>query len=529
MKKIAITFVTIILTFSTGFTQSLVNKDASIYITNGSTLTVVSDFQNMEGGVINNNGELNIKANWINNGTGGVLTPGSTGSTSFNGNVIQTISGSNSTVFNNLNIEQNVNLLANVSVGNSLTISSGKVNLLDSDLSYEGVTGIGSNSNYYCIAEGLGKLIMSVGNGATSIFPVGTYFSYTPISIENNIAPDNFSVNVINDVLSNGSSGTSIPEIDDCVELTWNVEPSNTGTANYNVETQWNVSDEGAGFNRNKSAIGFNSGGSWIGNPASVAFGTNPYSQSLNNITSSGSFAVGDTESPMAIILDLNIDVTALLEGPFNGSEMLPSLNVGGIIPLNQPYNTSPWNYVGSENLAAIPNANVVDWVLVELRDAPDAASALPGTVIERQAAFVLKNGNIVGLDGTSTLAYVSTSITNNLFVVIYHRNHLAVMSANALTQIAGVYTYNFTTGANQAYGNGADGQKEIATGIWGMFGGDANADGNIETADKTIWGTMAGTKGYNNSDFDMSTQINNEDKNDIWIGNVGAASQVPE
>ena len=96
-------------------------------------------------------------------------------------------------------------------------------------------------------------------------------------------------------------------------------------------------------------------------------------------------------------------------------------------------------------------------------------------------------------------------------------------MSAYALAQTAGVYSYN------QAYENGADGQKEIATGIWGLFGGDANSDGNIETADKTIWGTMAGTKGYSNSDFDMSTQINNQDKNDILVGNTGAVSQVPE
>jgi hypothetical protein len=168
---------------------------------------------------------------------------------------------------------------------------------------------------------------------------------------------------------------------------------------------------------------------------------------------------------------------------------MLISLNAGGLIPFNQPYNTSPWNYSGNESVAAIPNGNVVDWVLVELRDAPDAASALPGTAVEQQAAFVLKNGTIVGMDGVSPIACTTTGFTNDLFVVIYHRNHLAVMSANPLTQTAGVYTYNFTTGANQAYENGAEGQKEIATGIWGMFGGDANADGNIETADKVIWG----------------------------------------
>ena len=118
---------------------------------------------------------------------------------------------------------------------------------------------------------------------------------------------------------------------------------------------------------------------------------------------------------------------------------------------------------------------------------------------------------------------------TFDLFVVVYHRNHLAVMSANALTQTAGVYTYNFTTGANQAYENGADGQKEIATGIWGMYGGDANADGDISPADKIIWGTMAGTKGYNASDLDMNAQVNNQDKNELIVPNNNLQTQVPD
>ena len=61
---------------------------------------------------------------------------------------------------------------------------------------------------------------MSVGNGVTSVFPVGTSSSYTPLAIENSAASDNFSVNLINDVLTNGNSGTTIPEIDNCVELT---------------------------------------------------------------------------------------------------------------------------------------------------------------------------------------------------------------------------------------------------------------------------------------------------------------------
>ncbi|MCD4698764.1 MAG: LamG domain-containing protein, partial [Bacteroidales bacterium] len=112
-------------------------------------------------------------------------------------------------------------------------------------------------------------------------------------------------------------------------------------------------------------------------------------------------------------------DLTIFLEGCFNGTDM--DANINTILPLSQPYNTAPWLYAGTEWVTAIPDANTVDWVLVELRDASNAASATPGTVIERQAGFVKKDGSITGLDGISNLRFTS-AISNNLFIVIRHR-----------------------------------------------------------------------------------------------------------
>jgi hypothetical protein len=228
----------------------------------------------------------------------------------------------------------------------------------------------------------------------------------------------------------------------------------------------------------------------------------------------------------MAITLDLVVDVTAFLEGPFNGTGMNTDLNPA-YIPLSQPYNTSPWSYSGSESVGSIPNGDVVDWVLVELRDAADAASATPATTVEQQAAFILNTGEIVGLDGVSDLQFNST-INQNLFVVLWHRNHLGVMSANALTPSGGVYSYNFTTGESQAYG-GVTGHKEIGTGIWGLIAGDGNTDGEITLSDKSSWSGEAGKTGYLMTDYSMNGQVNNQDKNDILLNNLTSESQVPE
>ena len=143
------------------------------------------------------------------------------------------------------------------------------------------------------------------------------------------------------------------------------------------------------------------------------------------------------------------------------------------------------------------------------------------------QAAFILNNGSVVGLDGSSVLQFTA-SINNDPYVVIWHRNHLGVLSATSLIETGGVYIYNFSTALTQAHGGGL-GYKLINTGVYGMAGGDANGNGVIDNDDKTLWAGQAGTKGYKTSDFDMDSHINNTDKNDLMIKNQELSSQVPD
>ena len=232
-------------------------------------------------------------------------------------------------------------------------------------------------------------------------------------------------------------------------------------------------------------------------------------------------------QQPFGVVIHgIDLDVLVYLEGPYNVGTMNTSLKEGGEIPLSQPYNVSPWFYSGSENVATIPD-DVVDWVLVDLRDATSAAAATPATSIEKQAAFLLSNGSVVGLDGSSVLQF-SATISIDPYVVVWHRNHLGVLSANSPIESGGMYTYDFSTDQNQAYGGGL-GYKLIDTGIFGMAAGDANADGSINIDDKDLWAGQAGTKGYKSSDFDLDTQVNNPDKNDLMIKNQDLSSQVPE
>lgn len=233
-------------------------------------------------------------------------------------------------------------------------------------------------------------------------------------------------------------------------------------------------------------------------------------------------------QQPGSTMQGFSLDLKVFLNGPFNGTNMNATLNSNGFIPLNQPYNSAPWLYNGTEAVATIPNSNVVDWILIELRDAANAASATSATMVEMKAAFLLRNGSIVGLDGSS-LVQSSVTITQNLFVVIWHRHHLGIMSANPLSSGGGIYTYDFSTGPGQVTG-GSLGYKQLATGIWGMVGGDGNSDDQVNSLDKNdIWAPQAGFSGYVQGDFNMDSQVNNNDKNDIWAINAGTGGQVPD
>jgi len=224
------------------------------------------------------------------------------------------------------------------------------------------------------------------------------------------------------------------------------------------------------------------------------------------------------------------VDLKIYLEGPFNGSTMSNSLNTNGDLPLTQPFIVSPWNYNGTESVSSIPNSNVVDWVLVEYRDAPGGPSTATGaTVVERKAAFLLSNGKVVGLNGSSLLQ-PSVTINNNLFVVINHRNHIPVMSSVSLVLNGGIYSYDFTTAVSKVF-NGSSCYKQIGPGIYGMVAGDGLCDGVVNNFDKeAVWWMEAGLNGYYNGDFNRDGSTDNADKNDYWRINTEIyGSQVPE
>lgn len=114
------------------------------------------------------------------------------------------------------------------------------------------------------------------------------------------------------------------------------------------------------------------------------------------------------------------------LEGKHNS----PDLDSNIIIPMKQPYNNYPWNYNGVEIVHNTKDNYIYDWILVELRS-NDVINN--DTLLNRRAAFLRSDGIIVDLDKTSPLKMYNLP-DGEYYLVVYHRNHLSVMSKTPIT-----------------------------------------------------------------------------------------------
>ena len=123
-----------------------------------------------------------------------------------------------------------------------------------------------------------------------------------------------------------------------------------------------------------------------------------------------GTILTNSTPAPGFVIANLKV----YLEGPYNGSAMTTTLNSNNLIPLNSEaaYDTAAYGYTASV-VGSIPNSDIVDWVLVELRTGTGS-----GTKVAERAVFIKSDGTIVDTDGSSPVTFSGLS-NGNYYVVI--------------------------------------------------------------------------------------------------------------
>jgi hypothetical protein len=213
------------------------------------------------------------------------------------------------------------------------------------------------------------------------------------------------------------------------------------------------------------------------------------------------------------------LNAKVFLQGPFNAGIMTTTLNSSALLPLTSEtaYPAATFGYI-ARTVASIPNASIVDWILVELRTGTAA-----NTKIAAQAGFLKSDGTIVDLDGSSPLSMPVNA--GNYYVVVRHRNHLAVMSAATVALSDPSALYDFTTAQTQAYGT--DAMNDLGSGVFGMIAGDANASGIVTATDISgVISVLNGT-GYTAADANLSGIATATDIS-IIITNLNKSSKVP-
>lgn len=165
------------------------------------------------------------------------------------------------------------------------------------------------------------------------------------------------------------------------------------------------------------------------------------------------------------------ISITALIEGLYNGSIMVP------------------------------------DSVVIQLRNFEEPALLIDSVKI------------VLNQNGLGTGWFNNAHNNEQYYLVIKHRNALETWSSSSVTFVNSQLTYDFTTSRDKAFGNNL---KLIGT-KWCIYSGDINQDGFIEAEDlsQVFIDNINGVQGFVPTDLNGDGFVEIEDLNIVFINSI--------
>ena len=205
-------------------------------------------------------------------------------------------------------------------------------------------------------------------------------------------------------------------------------------------------------------------------------------------------------------------DVRAMLQGPYTTNTHHMAVALTNSIPSTSLYADDP------RTVTNIPD-DTVDWILLQARPSLSNAPTFS------RSYFLKSDGSVISASGdTNLLIEVDPGTTN--YLVVAHRNHPAVMSAEPIVFANQSISYDFTLNSNQYYGADS-GAVELEPGVWGLMAGDADGDGWVSWVDQSICTMLVDHVGYQCGDYDLDGVVTTNDL-DLCMANADRMAAFP-
>ena len=492
MKKL-LTLV-LFLGMALGVSAQLVNQGGTITIQSGATLVVESDITNTTGSIVNN-GIIEVKGD-ITSEAAASFTSAVDSKLKFSGTTPSTVNFMASTILSDVEMAktaEDLTLASDLDIDGDLTfIEDDNQIILGANNLVLSATSAADNvavTNSFIVTDGAG-VVTKEGLSTAFKFPVGAAIdSQNDITLAEGGTVDDISVRVLTDAYDAPVTQTEVM-VDDVVSATWEITEAVIGGSDLIAAPSWAAADETTTFDNTDAAVFQFNGTDYT---ALATTGAATTVDGISSVTNVG-LVLNDTDYVIigdSGLLRAFLAAKIILQGPYQASQdlMRDQLRTKSLIPLEEPYSDmAAFTHVsggGGETVDALEDFDyvadgddIVDWVFLEIRDSADA-------VVSTRSALLQRDGDIIDIDGSNSAVSFEGITLDNYTIVVRHRNHLGVKSSGIVSMSPGTTAvYDFTSAVNQAVG---DQQEELETGVYGVYGGNANGESAVATAYKGI------------------------------------------
>lgn len=462
-----------------------VNGPANVQIYNSGGVTL-HDNRTITGtltltlGQFDNNGSADDKVLTFGNGAtisrargslSSAPTFGSSVNLSYTGTIENVTTGfevpSSATVLNNLSMtsSQGITLGGNITVNGTLSFGSSAASITT------GAYTLSLSQSASITGELAGRYVIgylattrNVGTGSSAFGGIGVTIDAGADNI------GNVSVTRVS-----GPNGIITAGGNQSIARKWTISSDNPPTNGRILTLSWVSSDDNSKtFSASNKAIAFRFNGSnWVGvgSPTNVS-SSDPRSITINT-NSFSDWTISDEAAPLAV---KTLNLTALIEGFYDGSNMVP------------------------------------DTITVELHNASS-----PYALVDQ--AKILLN-----LNGNATANFFNATDATNYYLAIKHRNSIETWSSVTPFFSGGIMSYNFTTAQSQAFNN----NLKLKFGKWCILGGEiANEDQYIDGDDVTAAFNAQGAFGYVIQDVTGDDYVDGDDVT-LAYNNQGVGTTNP-